>query len=188
MAFIWATYGNIWASFLLQYLVTVSVGLFYCSKENPAKGKAKCIELNFVLISSSCSLTKQLSTRIFFVSNHISRAVVVTQLTQWLLQTRQVCSSNPVIVKFLKTKIKRMGQTRPLFHLFLSFQTFITIFTTKNMKKCRSSIQCRDSNSQPLEHQSPPITTRPGLPPILNILLFSIFSIGQCSTLRSLLF
>ena len=33
------------------------------------------------------------------------------------------------------------------------------------MKKCPSSRWCRDSNSRPLEHESPPITTRPGLPP-----------------------
>ena len=30
---------------------------------------------------------------------------------------------------------------------------------------CPSSIWRQDSNSQPLEHESPPITTRPGLPP-----------------------
>ena len=30
---------------------------------------------------------------------------------------------------------------------------------------CPSSIRCRDSNSQPLVHESPHITTRPGLPP-----------------------
>ena len=33
------------------------------------------------------------------------------------------------------------------------------------------SIQCQDSNSQPSEHESPPITTRPGLPPSINICL-----------------
>ena len=33
------------------------------------------------------------------------------------------------------------------------------------VKKCPSSIRCRDSNSRPLEHEPPPITTRPGLPP-----------------------
>ena len=30
-------------------------------------------------------------------------------------------------------------------------------------KKCSSSIQCWDSNPQPLEHKSPPLTTRPRL-------------------------
>ena len=30
---------------------------------------------------------------------------------------------------------------------------------------CPSSIRCRDSNPRPFERESPPITTRPGLPP-----------------------
>ena len=67
----------------------------------------------------------------------------------------------------------KMGQPRPLFHLFSSFQTCITNFTNfttnRYVKKCPSSIQCRDSNSQPLEHESPPITTRPGLLPMSTI-------------------
>ena len=33
------------------------------------------------------------------------------------------------------------------------------------MKKCPSSIQCPDSNPRPLDCESLPITTRPGLPP-----------------------
>ena len=60
---------------------------------------------------------------------------------------------------------KKMGQPRPLFHLFLSYQTHITIFTVNKCEKCPSSIRCWDSNSRPLEHESPPITTTPGLPP-----------------------
>ena len=31
-------------------------------------------------------------------------------------------------------------------------------------------MRCQDSNSQPLEHESPPITTRPGLPPTFLLL------------------
>ena len=59
-----------------------------------------------------------------------------------------------------------MGQPRPLYHLFSSFQKDITIFTTiyRYVKKFAFSIRCRDSNSQPLETESPPIITRPGLP------------------------
>ena len=35
---------------------------------------------------------------------------------------------------------------------------------------CPSSLRCMDSNPRPSEHESPPITTRPGLPPLfLNI-------------------
>ena len=44
------------------------------------------------------------------------------------------------------------------------------------MKKWPFSIQCRDLNSRPLEHDSPPITTRPSwLPPTLSI--FSLSSV-----------
>ena len=57
-----------------------------------------------------------------------------------------------------------MDHPRPLFNLFSSFQTNITIFTSYICEKCPSSIQCLDSNPQPSEHESPPITTRPGLP------------------------
>ena len=32
-----------------------------------------------------------------------------------------------------------------------------------HVKKCASSIGCCDSNPRPSEHESPPITTRPGL-------------------------
>ena len=63
---------------------------------------------------------------------------------------------------FLKT-----GQPRLLSHLFSSFQTQITIFTTNKYEKSPSSIWCRDSKSQPLKHESPTITTIPGLPPFV---------------------
>ena len=64
-----------------------------------------------------------------------------------------------------------MGPPWPLFHLFSSFQTHITIFSTNKCEKCPSSMWCQDSNSQPMEHESPPIITRPGLPPKNSILL-----------------
>ena len=57
------------------------------------------------------------------------------------------------------------------FHLF---QTNIAIFTANICEKCLSSLRCWDSNSQPLEHQSPPITTRPGLPPFQIFVNFSL--------------
>ena len=45
--------------------------------------------------------------------------------------------------------------------IFCLFQTHITIFTTNKCEKCPSSIRCQDSNSRPLGHESPPITTTP---------------------------
>ena len=89
-----------------------------------------------------------------------------------------------------------MGHPRPLFNLFSSFQKHITICATKKCEKCPSSILCQDSNSLPLKHESPPITTRPELPPTKNkceslfqldifheddIILHSIFFVGWLS-------
>ena len=71
-------------------------------------------------------------------------------------------------IVFLK---KQMGHLQPLFHSFSSIQTNITIFTPNKCEKCPSSVQCWDSNPQPSRHESPHITTRPGLPrPVLNVL------------------
>ena len=39
---------------------------------------------------------------------------------------------------------------------------YITIFTANQCEKSQSSIQRRDSNPRPLEHESSPITTRQG--------------------------
>ena len=54
-----------------------------------------------------------------------------------------------------------------LFVYFRSFITNNTIFYNKSMWKMSfpSSIRHQDSNPWPLECESPPITTRPGLPP-----------------------
>ena len=65
--------------------------------------------------------------------------------------------------------LKIMGQSRHLFHLFSYFQVNITILHQINVKKCPSSIQCRYLNSQHLEHESSPITTRPGLLPLVTV-------------------
>ena len=78
-----------------------------------------------------------------------------------------------------------MDQSQSLFHLFLYFQTNITIFTTNNVKKCPSSIWCWDSNPQPSGHESPPITTRPGLQrSIFGLNNFPSFSISNLPRFR----
>ena len=55
--------------------------------------------------------------------------------------------------------------TRPLLRFFVLLNN--TILTISTMRKCLSSIQRWDSNSQPFDNKSPPLTTRPGLPPLL---------------------
>ena len=52
------------------------------------------------------------------------------------------------------------GHPRPLFVYFRSFQLTLHFLQQINVIKCQSNKRCRDSN--PLELESPPITTRPG--------------------------
>ena len=82
---------------------------------------------------------------------------------------------------FSKTKMSKPffyflnGPSSASFCLFLSFQTNITILTTNQCEKvlCPSSIWHQDSNPQPSEHESPPITTRPALPFLQSSILIS---------------
>ena len=88
-----------------------------------------------------------------------------------------LCSASSVGNEW-STFFKKMGNPRPLFVYFQSFQTNInTILQQINVKKCPSSIQHWDSNPRPSERESPPITTRPGLPPkITKMLRFGQFN------------
>ena len=64
-----------------------------------------------------------------------------------------------------------MGHPRPLFRFFRIFkQKLCTSFTTNKCEQMLwpSSIRHQNLNPRPLEHESPPITTRPGLPPNLT--------------------
>ena len=49
--------------------------------------------------------------------------------------------------------------------LFLSFSVCFKKTLQILQQKCPSGIHCWDSNPRPSEHESPPITTRQGLPP-----------------------
>ena len=57
-----------------------------------------------------------------------------------------------------------IAPSRPLFLLFSSCLTNITIVTTNKCENRPTGIRGWDLNQKPLEHKSPPITTRPGLP------------------------
>ena len=65
-------------------------------------------------------------------------------------------------LSFLKRAIPGL-----FFIIFLVFftQTSIQFLQQINMKRCPSSIHWWDLNSRPSDHESPSITTRPGLPP-----------------------
>ena len=79
--------------------------------------------------------------------------------------SRAPTSRGPARLGWRSEKLKvffKNGPSRPLFHLFSYFQTHCNPLQKVNVKKCPSWIWCQDSNSRPLEHESPPTTTSPG--------------------------
>ena len=70
------------------------------------------------------------------------------------------------------------------FYLSLSFRTHITSFTANECEICPSSKRCRELNSRPLEYESPPITTRPGLLPWCCVTLWSLLCASLFYVLR----
>ena len=63
------------------------------------------------------------------------------------------------------------------FIYFRLFKHTLQFLQQINVKKCPFSIQCQHSYSRPLEHKSPPIATRPGLPPIKLFLIEKLIRI-----------
>ena len=70
-----------------------------------------------------------------------------------------------------------MSQRRPLL-------SFLLIFSNKHHYKFYNklmwkNVRCWNSNPRPSEHESPPITTRPGFPPLLLFFFFFFFKNGH---------
>ena len=64
--------------------------------------------------------------------------------------------------------LKKFANPGLFFIYFCLFKHKLPLLHQINVNKCSSSIKCRDSNSWSLEHESPPITTRPGLLPLVD--------------------
>ena len=62
-----------------------------------------------------------------------------------------------------------MGQPRPIFVYFRLFKQTLQFLQQINVKKCPP--RRWDSNSQPSDYVSSPLTTRPGLPPVCLLLV-----------------
>ena len=91
-------------------------------------------------------------------------------LSQKLMATLFECTPENILIHIGRYHFtyyfSKMPHPASFIIYFQSFQTNVTHSTTVYVKKCPSSIRCRDSNPQLLGRKSPPITTRPGLLPI----------------------
>ena len=134
------------------------------------------LHLFFIINHSFLSFCIFLSFLLAFFVFHFlvlfSCLFFVTNLVSFPIQYFYIFLFLPHSLFFLK-----MSHPRPLFRfLFLSFQTNIIIFTAYICEKCPSSILCWDSNPQPSDHESSPITIITGHPPffVLCSLYFSL--------------
>ena len=74
-------------------------------------------------------------------------------------------------IKILQVHFLKKWANPSLFFInFCLFKQTLQFLQQIKVKKCPSSIQRRDSNFQPSDYESPPLTTGPGLPPILMLL------------------
>ena len=91
--------------------------------------------------------------------NHLSRVWFVPPIFTFLSFIFPLCMHSAYFFvqhSLLRTEsfFKKMGQPRPLFHFFQSFQSNNTILSTHQCGKmsCPYSISYRESNPRPLEH------------------------------------
>ena len=80
--------------------------------------------------------------------------------------------------------LKKNGPTPASFSFIFGLfkQTSLQFLQQIYVKKCPSSICYRDLNPRPLEFESLPTTTRPGLPPDIIFLLLPLrqYYLGSC--------
>ena len=107
------------------------------------------------------SISEQLTSCLTsFDSEALLTLKLTTNLLCHLIQSRKTGGATKSFFKW-----PTLASFSFIFGLFK--QTSITIFTTNQCEKmsCTSRIRCQASNPQPLEHESLPITTKPGLSP-----------------------
>ena len=80
--------------------------------------------------------------------------------------------------QFLPLSYKNWPAPASYSFIFGLFKQTIQFLQQIFMKKCPSSIRCRDSNPRPLESESLPISTRQGLPPISTPFLIGTFPVS----------
>ena len=118
----------------------------------------QCRKMKFQTLLATCSL--------LIVHQSFSVDMLIGKLVCLFCSNRHAGTFSP---ESTKTKMdfifKNWANPGLFFNYFQSFQTNNIIFTTNQCEKmsCPSSIRRWDSNPRPLERESAPITTRPGL-------------------------
>ena len=101
---------------------------------------------------------------IVFLHNLPFTSIIVVKNLEKFLKDFTNKESSSCFYKILNIFLKNGPTPASFSFIFVFSNTHYNLFIQQmNVKKCPSSLRCQDSNSRPLEHESPPITTRPGL-------------------------
>ena len=85
----------------------------------------------------------------------------------------------------VRQDLKKIGPTPASFlFIFGLFKQTIQFLQQINVKKCPSSIRRWDSNPRPLERESTPITTRPGLPPTARSYRLTLYDLTDLGLIK----
>ena len=127
--------------------------------------------------ASSSSLSSQLWSSILMSStakkNYTHKSsvkIVLTMLNDFEtlfcigLRAHTSTTGNLIIINY-DSFFKKIGKPQPLLSfIFGLFKQTSSQFLQQICEKCPCSIRRQESNPLPLEHESPPMTTRPGIP------------------------
>ena len=101
-------------------------------------------------------------------------------------------SLKPLCRSQVQTKIwclnniwKKLCKWTSFSFIFGPFKQTLQSLQQYNVKKCPSSIQCWDSIPQPIERESPSITTTPVVPPLEEACLYQNCWLTVITSLRS---
>ena len=108
-----------------------------------------------------CKLNLQTECR-----QHITLNVIDGQTYNCLFRTKMPMDIASLLsttsIKLISLQVfKKLANPGVFLIYFRLLKHLLQFLTTNKCEKCPSIIRCQDSNSQPLEHESPPITTRP---------------------------
>ena len=98
----------------------------------------------------------------FFIPSALAQKVLEKIVLLW----KNCLSVDTALVTILRffSFLKNWANPGLFFIYFRLFKHTPQFLQQINLKKCPPSLWCWESNSQPLKHESPPITIRPGLP------------------------
>ena len=128
------------------------------------------------LVCSTADLTKSIGEK--KLAPGLPGVRSLENLFGWSSPPKNTLFKKPAFRKSNWLFLNKWANPGLFFVYFLSFQTnIITICTKIRCEKCPNRIQCQDLNQQPLECESLPITTIPGLPPITDFFLWGNLSV-----------